>query len=148
MPPPRGPSHPSSSRDIVVDPSFLAAERLRADARARRFESAGPPPPLPKRNFAHPGGKIVTSDPLEKLQSFIERLGEDNVGERALQMRDQLVEQRSPPKKVPKPPPPRRLYRSSLLHTLASAMKPWALRTSTIKFLLRRRRRRIGRSSR
>jgi len=80
-----------ASRDIVVDPGFLAEERRRAAERAARFAAPQAPPPLPVRSFAHPGGKIVTSDKLEKLQSFIDRVGEAAAGPRALELRDRLL---------------------------------------------------------
>lgn len=46
-----------------------------AKARALRFkrEARAGPPPLPKREFAHPGGKIETSDKEECLRKLLER---------------------------------------------------------------------------
>lgn len=86
----------SRSSDLAIDPDFLREQRERAAARAARFarEAQQPPPPPPVKWLAHPGGKIVTSDRLDKLQSFIERIGESNVSERAIAARDALLEQR------------------------------------------------------
>ena len=47
---------------------------LKAARRARfRQEAKAGPPPLPKRTFAHPGGKIVTSDKDAALRKLLER---------------------------------------------------------------------------
>lgn len=63
------------SADVMSD----AAQRK---ARAARFkaEAKAGPPPLPKKNFAHPGGKIATSDKeacLAKLIARKQAAGED-----------------------------------------------------------------------
>ena len=48
--------------------------------RGRRDGEAAAPPPIPKRTFAHPGGRIVTSDKLDALESFVNRKGAQQVG--------------------------------------------------------------------
>lgn len=61
----------------MAGPSVVAAppDPERDAARARRFEAEGskPPPPLPARRLAHPGGKIVTSNKAAVLDAFLKR---------------------------------------------------------------------------
>ena len=61
----------------MAGPSVVAAppDPGRDAARARRFEAEGskPPPPLPARRLAHPGGKIVTSNKAAVLDAFLKR---------------------------------------------------------------------------
>lgn len=57
---------------LLVDPSFVAEEKLKAQRR-RRFEAATEAPPIPKRSVAWPGGKIITPNKAGAIGSFLER---------------------------------------------------------------------------
>ena len=60
--------------DISTDLQFLAEQKARAAARAARFaaEASSPPPPLPTRSMAWPGGKL-THNKEDAVRKFIER---------------------------------------------------------------------------
>ena len=75
--------------DIVVDRAFLREERERAAARAARFSNAGPPPPLPVRSMAWPGGKL-TSNKATAVDAFLRRKQADLTAEQRKRLRESL----------------------------------------------------------
>ena len=75
--------------DIVVDRAFVQQERERAAARAARFSNAGPPPPLPKRSMAWPGGKLTTNK-ATAVQKFLRRKKGDLTKEQRKRLKESL----------------------------------------------------------
>ena len=67
-----------SPANISIDPEFLRDQRQRAADRAARFaaEAASPPPPLPKRTMAWPGGKVTTNKSVA-VDKYLERKGDE-----------------------------------------------------------------------
>ena len=64
----------NSPRGGIVRARADSKEELRRQRRAAKFaaDAAKAPPPIPKRTFAHPGGKI-TSNKEEATQKFLRR---------------------------------------------------------------------------
>ena len=127
--------------DIQVSANFLAEQKALRERRAARFEgeAARPPPLPPPKILAHPGGKIVTSDPLEKLQSLLSRQSSPpTAAQRAALERLALAKSaKSTPRRASIP-----LRRAPQLRLV-----PWARYTCSVTAFIYRRRRRLLRKS-